>query len=161
MDVSLLLQIVAVLMIVVGFAGLVVPALPGIVLVFAGFVAAAWADDFAYVGWVPLTVIALLCIAAYLFDALAGVAGARRFGAGRYGLFGAAAGGIAGVFFGLPGLVAGPFLGAVACELLARKDLRSAGRAGLGTWLGLLAGSAVKIAMALAMAAVYVFARFL
>jgi hypothetical protein len=161
METSVLLWIAAALLIITGFAGLVVPALPGIVLIFAGFVAAAWAEGFVYVGWGALAVIALLCAAACLFDVVAGVAGARRFGAGRYGLLGAVAGSLAGLFFGLPGLVAGPFLGAVAGELLARRELRAAGRAGLGAWLGLVAGAAVKIALAFAMAGVFVFARFL
>ncbi|MBM3162233.1 MAG: DUF456 domain-containing protein [Chlorobi bacterium] len=160
METTVLLWIASALLIVTGFAGLVVPALPGIVLIFAGFVTAAWAEGFVYVGWGAITALALLCVVAYLFDAVAGVVGARRFGAGRYGLLGAAAGSVIGLFLGLPGLVAGPFLGAVAGELFARRDLRTAGFAGLGAWLGLVAGAAVKIALAFAMAGVFVFARF-
>lgn len=161
MDSSTFLWIVAGLLIVTGFAGLVIPVLPGIVLIFAGFVVAAWAEGFVYAGWGTITVLALLCVGAYLFDAVAGILGARRFGAGRYGVFGAAAGTLAGMFFGLPGLLAGPFLGAVAGELLARKEIRAAGLAGLGAWIGLVTGAAVKIAIAFTMVGVFVFARFL
>ena len=161
MDSLPLFWIIAAALLVAGYAGLVIPALPGIVLIFAGFLAAAWAENFVYVGWGTLSVLGLLTGLAYLFDAAAGLVGAKRFGAGRSGLAGAAAGTFAGMFFGIPGLVAGPFLGAVAGELLARKDLRSAGLAGLGSWLGLAAGAAVKIAIAFAMAGVFVFVRFL
>lgn len=157
----MLLRIIAAVLLVTGYAGLIIPALPGIVLIFAGFAVAAWAENFAYVGWGTLSVLGLLTGLAYLLDAVAGLVGAKRFGAGRSGLVGAAAGTFAGMFFGIPGLVAGPFLGAVAGELLARKDFRSAGLAGLGAWLGLAAGAAVKIAIAFAMAGVFVFVRFL
>ncbi|WP_363319345.1 DUF456 domain-containing protein [Chlorobium sp.] len=157
----MLLRIIAAVLLVTGYAGLIIPALPGIVLIFAGFAVAAWAENFEYVGWGTLSVLGLLTGLAYLLDAVAGLVGAKRFGAGRSGLVGAAAGTFAGMFFGIPGLVAGPFLGAVAGELLARKDFRSAGLAGLGAWLGLAAGAAVKIAIAFAMAGVFVFVRFL
>jgi len=161
MDISTLLWIIAAVLLVAGYAGLVIPALPGIVLIFAGFVAAAWAEEFAYVGLVPLTLLGLLALAAYFFDAAAGVVGAQRFGAGRSGLTGAAIGTFVGMFFGIPGIIAGPFLGAVTGELLARRGFRDAGFAGLGAWLGLAAGAAVKIAIAFAMAGVFLFARFL
>jgi len=161
MENSTLLWIIAAVLLVTGYAGLIIPALPGIVLIVAGFAVAAWAENFEYVGWLTLFILGLLAGLAYLLEAVAGAVGAKRFGAGKYGITGAAAGTVVGMFFGVPGLVAGPFLGAVAGELLARKDLRSAGLAGLGSWLGLAAGAAVKIAIAFAMAGVFVFVRFL
>ncbi len=161
MELIVLLRIIAAVLLVTGYAGLVIPALPGIVLIFAGFVAAAWAEEFAYVGWGTLSVLGLLTGLAYLLDIAAGLVGAKRFGAGRSGLTGAAIGTFVGMFFGIPGIVAGPFLGAVIGELFARKGFRDAGFAGLGTWLGLAAGAAVKIAIGFAMAGVFLFARFL
>ncbi|MGB8247762.1 MAG: DUF456 family protein [Chlorobium sp.] len=161
METSTFLWIVSLVLIVTGYAGLVIPALPGIVFIFAGFLTAAWAENFVYVGWGTISVLGLLAGLAFLLDAVAGLVGAKRFGAGRSGLAGAAAGTFAGMFFGIPGLLAGPFLGAVAGELLARRNLRSAGLAGVGAWLGLAAGGAVKIAIAVAMAGVFVFVRFL
>lgn len=161
METSTFLWIVSLALIVTGYAGLVIPALPGIVFIFAGFLMAAWAENFVYVGWGTLSVLGLLAGLAFLLDAVAGLVGAKRFGAGRSGLAGAAAGAFAGMFFGILGLLAGPFLGAVAGELLARRNLRSAGLAGVGAWLGLAAGGAVKIAIAFAMAGVFVVVRFL
>ena len=161
METSTFLWIVSLVLIVTGYAGLVIPALPGIVFIFAGFLTAAWAENFVYVGWGTISVLGLLAGLAFLLDAVAGLVGAKRFGAGRSGLTGAAIGTFVGMFFGIPGIVAGPFLGAVIGELFARKGFRDAGFAGLGTWLGLAAGAAVKIAIGFAMAGVFLFARFL
>lgn len=161
MEMSLLLWIVAAILVLMGFAGLVLPALPGIVLIFCGLVVAAWAEQFAYVGWKTLTFLGLLTLFAGLIDLLAGVLGAKKFGAGRYALIGAAIGAFCGLFFGIAGIVAGPFLGALFGELIARRDLKDAGIAAFGTWIGLVAGSAVKIAIAFTMLALFILVRFL
>ena len=89
MEMSLLLWMVAALLVIIGFAGLVLPALPGIALIFCGLVVAAWAEQFAYVGWKTITFLGLLALFAGLIDLLAGVLGAKKFGAGRYALIGA------------------------------------------------------------------------
>lgn len=161
MEMTLLLWIIAAILVIAGFAGLVLPALPGMVLIFCGLVVAAWAEHFAYVGWRTIAVLALLVFFALLIDLLAGVLGAKKFGAGRYALIGAAIGAFCGLFFGIPGIVAGPFFGAFFGELVARKDIKDAGIAAIGTWLGLLAGSALKIAIAFIMLALFILVRFL
>ncbi len=161
MEMTLLLWIIAAILVIAGFAGLVLPALPGMVLIFCGLVVAAWAEHFAYVGSRTIAVLALLVFFALLIDLLAGVLGAKKFGAGRYALIGAAIGAFCGLFFGIPGIVAGPFFGAFFGELVARKDIKDAGIAAIGTWIGLLAGSALKIAIAFIMLALFILVRFL
>ena len=161
MEMNLLLWIVAAILVLIGFAGLVLPALPGIALIFCGLVVAAWAEQFAYVGWKTITFFGLLTLFAGLIDLLAGVLGAKKFGASRYALIGAAIGAFCGLFFGIAGIVAGPFLGALFGELIARRDLKDAGIAAFGTWIGLVAGSAVKIAIAFTMLALFILVRFL
>ena len=161
MEMNLLLWIVAAILVLIGFAGLVLPALPGIALIFCGLVVAAWAEQFAYVGWKTITFFGLLTLFAGLIDLLAGVLGAKKFGASRYALIGAAIGAFCGLFFGIAGIVAGPFLGALFGELIARRDLKDAGIAAFGTWIGLVAGSAVKIAIAFTMLGLFVLVRFL
>jgi len=161
MDTSFLLGLLALVLIITGIAGLVLPALPGIVLVFAGLVVAAWAEDFAYVGQGTLLILLFLCFLGYGMDFIAGALGAKKFGAGRYSMIGAALGAVAGMFFGLPGILLGPFIGAVAGELYQRPDLPAAGRAGFGAWIGLLAGTAAKIAIAFVMVGIFILARFL
>ncbi len=158
---TLLLWIVAAILVVIGFAGLVLPALPGIILIFSGLVVAAWAEHFVYVGWKSITVLALLALFAWLIDLLSGVLGAKKFGASRYALIGAAIGAVCGMFFGIPGIVTGPFFGALFGELIARRPLKDAGIAAIGTWIGLLAGSAMKIAIAFIMLALFILLRFL
>lgn len=160
METTILLWTVSALLLIAGFAGLVLPALPGLLLVLAGLVFAAWAEGFAYVGWGTISILAILTVAAYAVDALAGLLGARRFGAGKSGLTGAAIGTLAGIAFGLPGIILGPFIGAVLGELYANKDLRSAGTAGLGVWIGIAIGTAVRIAVAFIMLGLFLLARF-
>ena len=161
MESALLLWFLSLILVIAGIVGLLLPALPGIVLVFAGLVVAAWAEDFTYVGQGTLVVLLLLCLFGYGIDFLAGALGASRYGASKYSVIGAATGAIAGIFFGFPGIILGPFIGAVAGELYVRRDIQAAGRAGFGAWIGLVAGTAAKIAITFVMIGVFVLARFL
>lgn len=158
---TVLLWLLAALLIVAGLAGLVLPALPGAPLLFLGLVAAAWAEQFAYVGWGTLSLLAGLALLTYAVDFVAGAFGARRFGASGRAMTGAALGTLLGLFFGLPGVIAGPFLGAVTGELTVRNDLRAAGKAGIGATLGLALGAAAKIALAFAMLGIFLAVRLL
>jgi len=158
---QILLWALAVLFIVVGFAGLILPAIPGIPLVFAGLVLLAWAENFAYVGWVTLALLGVLALASYGVDFLAAALGAKKFGASSRAIWGAAIGMLVGLFFGLPGLVLGPFLGAVIGEFSGKASLKAAAHAGVGATLGLLFGALLKIALAFAMVGVFVLDRVL
>ena len=161
MDGNAWMWVVAALLIVAGVAGTVLPALPGIPLVFAGLVVGAWADDFERVGWLTLSVLGVLALASLAIDFAATAMGAKRVGATRHAIVGAAVGTLAGLFFGIPGLIVGPFVGAVAGEILSHGEWRRATSAGVGTWVGLLFGTLAKIALAFAMLGVFVFAFFL
>lgn len=145
----------AVVLVVVGLAGTVLPVIPGALLIFAGLFLAAWADGFARVGMVGLVIIGVLGALSFAADFVATLLGAKRVGASPQALVGATVGGIVGLFFGLPGMIAGPFLGAVAGELLARKRLAQAGKVGLGTWLGLAAAAVAKVVLAFMMIATF------
>jgi len=145
----------ALLLVLAGIAGAVLPALPGAPLVFGGLLLGAWIDGFAKVGWFPLVVIGLLAALTFVVDLGATALGAKRVGASPLALVGAAVGTVAGLFFGFVGVVVGPFVGAALGEYVARRDVRQAGRVGLGTWLGIVLGSAAKIALLLAMVGVF------
>lgn len=151
----LFLQVAAVLLVIIGLAGTVLPVLPGVALVFAGLLLAAWADGFARVGAITITILGLLTALAVAADFAASALGAKKLGASPRGIVGATIGAVVGIFFGLPGLVLGPFVGAVAGELSANRELLHAGRAGLGTWIGLLLGSVAKLSLAFLMVGVY------
>src|SRR5690554_5400325 len=157
---DILIWLGAILLIAGGLAGMVLPALPGPILLWGGLWMAAWAEDFAFVGMYTLIALALLAALAYLADFVAGAFGARRYGASARSVWGATIGALVGIFFGLPGLVLGPFIGAVVGELSARADLAAAGRAGWGATIGMALGIAAKLALGVAMVGVFLGVRF-
>jgi uncharacterized protein YqgC (DUF456 family) len=159
-DSSWLWFALAALLVLLGIVGLLVPALPGAPLLLAGLVLAAWAEGFAYVGWGWLALLGAIAFLGYFIDFAAGAFGAKRFGASKAGITGAAVGGLLGLFFGLPGVLLGPFVGAVAGELLARRGTQAAGRAGFGAALGLALGAAAKLALAFTMIGIFLLVRF-
>jgi uncharacterized protein YqgC (DUF456 family) len=150
-----LLWTCAVVFVLAGLAGTLLPVLPGVPLVFAGLLAAAWADGFQHVGWPVLLVLGVLTAAAFVVDIAASGIGARRAGATRAATLGAGLGALVGVFFGLPGLLLGPFVGAAVGQFAARGDVSEAGRVGFGAWLGFLVGTAAKLALAVLMVLVF------
>ncbi|MHB8668001.1 MAG: DUF456 domain-containing protein [Burkholderiales bacterium] len=160
METAILLWILAGLLVVTGLAGLFFPAIPGAVVLFAGLALAAWADDFAYVGWKTLTVLGVLALLTYPADFMASAFGAKRFGASPRAVAGAAIGAVVGIFFGLAGVLLGPFIGAVVGELLTQRHLGKAGRAGIGATFGLLLGTALKLAIAFTMLGIFALVRF-
>lgn len=135
----------------VGLAGLVLPAVPGMPLIFGGIALVAWADGFARIGLPTLLAIGVLAVVGTVFDYLAGVLGARHGGASRWGLVGAVAGLIVGLPFGLFGLVLGPGIGAMLLEYANDKDIRRSARAGVGVLIGFVLGTALKYAVAMTM----------
>jgi uncharacterized protein YqgC (DUF456 family) len=149
------LYVLSSLVVLAGIAGTVLPLLPGIALVFAGLFLAAWTDGFAHVGAIALTIIGALAVLAFIVDFFASLLGAKRAGASPQALVGATLGAIVGLFLGIPGLILGPFVGAVAGELLARRELLQAGKVGLGTWLGLVVAAVAKVVLAFLMVAVF------
>lgn len=146
----------AVLLIVVGFAGTILPALPGVPLIFVGVLLAAWAEDFQRISGWTVGVLAVLAVIGVIVDYVAAALSARRAGASRQGIVGAALGTLAGIFTGLWGLVFMPLVGAAIGEFIAHKDALRAGRVGAATWFGLLVGTAVKIAVAFTMIGVFI-----
>lgn len=150
--------VIAAALILVGMAGAVVPVLPGVPLVFGGMLLAAWADHFQHIGAFTLTLLGVLAALALLVDFVAGLLGAKRVGASTRALWGASIGAIIGIFFGVPGLLLGPFLGAVAGELSAGGKLHHATRVGIGTWIGLLFGTLAKLALCFTMVGVFALA---
>jgi uncharacterized protein YqgC (DUF456 family) len=160
MDRDLFYWLLAILLGSVGLAGVVLPAIPGAPLLFAGLFLAAWVENFAYVGKWTLMILGFLALLTYGVDFWAAMFGAKRFGASRRAVVGALAGTIVGLFLGLPGVLFGPFIGAVIGELLAQRGLEEAARAGFGATIGLVLGAALKLALAFSMIGVFAVARF-
>jgi uncharacterized protein len=151
-----LLWILVVLLIVAGLAGTVLPALPGTAFVLAGIVLGAWIDDFTRVGVGTLALVSVLAVLAWVLDYAAGLLGAKRAGASKLALIGAAIGTVAGLLFCLIGVLFMLLVGAAVGEYLARRDERNAVKVGVATWLGILAGLLAKVVIACVMVGIFI-----
>lgn len=158
---TVLLWTLGVALVATGLAGIVFPALPGTVLIFAGLLAAAWADNFTRVGVFTMVLIGVIGAASYAVDFVAAALGAQRIGASRRAVVGAALGTLLGLPLGLPGVILGPLVGAVLGELTVHNNWARAGRVGAAAWIGFMVGMAVKIAMAFSMIGIFIVAMFL
>ena len=166
MDSATLYYLIAGLLVLAGLLGTVLPVLPGIPLMFAGMLLAAWAGDFQTIGAPALILLAVLTLMSIAVDFWATAHGAKRVGASRMAMWGAAIGTLLGLLFGLPGLLLGPFAGALGGELLHHRSLHPhrvghATKVGAGTWVGLLLGTALKLALAFAMLGLFALAWWL
>lgn len=158
---TILLWTLAVVLVLVGLAGTLIPVLPGVPFVFGGLLVAAWIGDFQRIGWPTLTVLGALMLLAMLIDFLAATIGAKRVGASSAALIGATVGSVIGLFAGLVGIFIFPFVGAIAGELISQRNLRQASKVGFATWIGLLLGSVAKLALAVTMIGVFVIAYWI
>lgn len=151
MDWNILWYVIAGIVIAVGFVASIMPNLPGIPVMFGGMLLAAWVGHFEAI---PLWVIVLLGVLAtfsIVFDFVAGSFGAKRYGASKAAVWGALIGTIVGLFFSIPGIILGPFVGAVIGQLISGSPIEHAAKVGVGTWIGLLIGTAIKLATAFMM----------
>jgi uncharacterized protein YqgC (DUF456 family) len=160
MDGNTIAYVIAGILILVGIAGTILPALPGVPLVYAGMLLAAWTDGFQEVPVWVMVVLGAMTLLSLGIDFLATSLGAKRAGASKKAMIGAALGTFAGLVFGIPGLLLGPFIGAVAGEMIGGRQLREASKVGFGTWLGLALGAALKIALLFAMIGIFLTALF-
>lgn len=148
---TVLLWILVVLIMLVGIVGTVLPAIPGVTLVFGGVVLAAWIDHFARIPVWLVVVCGVLTVITWVIDYTSAASGAKRLGASRLAVIGALVGTVAGIFTGLWGLLFMPLAGAAIGEFIARRDVMRAGKVGIATWIGIIVGTAVKLAIAFAM----------
>jgi uncharacterized protein len=140
-----LLYVIAAALILVGLFVAVIPALPGIPLIFAGIWLIAALDRYRHLTLWWLLGIALVGVIGLAIDLVAGALGAKRVGASHRAVGGALVGTVVGLFFGLPGLLLGPFLGAVLGELASGSSALRGVHVGMSTWVGLICGAIVKL----------------
>ncbi len=145
----------ALFLMLIGFVGSVVPLLPGPPLVLiAAFAHRLWFGEHSASGFVLLC-LTLLTAVALVLDHFASVFGAKRFGATWRGLLGAFVGGVIGIFFNIPGIILGPFVGAMLFEMLGGYKIDKASHAGVGATLGVFAGIIGKCALSIVMIALF------
>ncbi len=157
---SVLLISLGVIVILLGLATLFLPIVPGIVIIYAGILLVAWADAFTKIGPVMLFALGALMLLGTVVDNLAGLFGARQGGASGWGIFGAGVGGLVGMAFGLPGVILGPAIGALAFEYVKNPDLKRASKAGLGGLLGFFLAVLAKYVFGLTMVGLAALAYF-
>ena len=149
---------IGVVLVLLGLAGAVLPLLPGTLLVWAGLLLGAWIDDFTRVSVPTVVFITVLAALAWALDFVAGLLGAKRVGASRLALLGAAVGTVAGIFMGLVGVLFMPLVGAAIGEYWALRDQHRAAKVALATWFGLLLGIVAKVVMSFVMVGVFLLA---
>ncbi|MDT8410692.1 MAG: DUF456 family protein [Wenzhouxiangellaceae bacterium] len=152
--------LVAIVLIIIGFAGSILPALPGTPIILAGLVLIAWVNGFEAVGMQTLVWLTILTVLSIVLDFVATAEGARRFGAGRAAILGATLGLLVGMFFGLPGMLLGPFAGAVLGHRLGEASMDASFRAGVGASIGVLVGTAAKVLIGVIMLIWFMLAWF-
>ncbi len=152
--------LVAILLVVIGIAGTILPMLPGVPLVYAGLLLAAWHDSFDKVSILTMVIIGIVALLAWVVDFVASIMTAKKVGASKYALWGAGIGALVGILGGIPGLIIGSAIGAIIGELITRKDASKATTVGIAAGLGFVLALAVKIVLALTMLAVFAYAYY-
>lgn len=143
---DIVLIIFSFVLVLAGTAGCILPVLPGPPLAYVGLVLMhltaraefSWAQ---LVGWLVLVVVL------QVLDYITPLLGSKYSGGSEYGNRVCVAGTIAGLFFMPWGIILGPFIGAVAGEMLGGRDLPNALKAGFGTFLGVVLGVLLKLAL--------------
>ena len=151
------LLVIVFLTMFVGLLGSLVPILPStpVIMIAALIYKFCYWEDGSQI-WV-LIVLGIIAAFSLIIDHIATVIGAKKFGATWRGITGAVVGGIVGIFFSLPGVILGPFIGAVLFELAGQRTLKESSHAGIGAFVGFLAGTLGKLACSAVMIALFTF----
>jgi uncharacterized protein len=148
------------LLVVLGFIGLALPILPGVVLIFSGLLLGAWVDGFARVSEVTMVVIAAIALIAWVLDFFASYITAKKARASKLALWGTLIGAVLGVFAGVIGLIIGPIIGAIIGELIAMRNAGDATRVGVAAGLGFVLALVIKFVLSLLAISIFAYAYF-
>lgn len=142
---DILLSSLGVILIIIGLAGCIIPAIPGPPISFAGLLVLHLTK---YVQFEQNTLIiwGVVAVLVTIIDNVVPIWGTRRFGGTKRGVWGSIIGLLIGMFFFPPfGIIAGPFIGAVLGELSAGQEQKKALKAGFGAFIGFLLGTGLKL----------------
>ena len=143
---SILFLILSSAIMLTGLAGVFLPVLPGVPLVFAGAFIYAWSTSFEVITVGNIVLFAVLTAIASAVDYVGGLITAKKYGASRYGLIGGILGGILGLIaFGIPGLIIGQLAGVILGELYFGKQMKESFTSGFAMFVGYILGSTVKV----------------
>lgn len=136
------------LLVLIGFFGSILPVIPGPPISWAGLLLLKWTGyisdnqpGYQNVLWILLFFVVLVTILDYVVP----IMGTRKYGGSKRGVWGATLGVVVGLFFGPPGIILGPFLGAYLGEISSGKKDREALKAAWGSFVGFLLGVGLKL----------------
>lgn len=151
MDLDILWIVIGSLLLIVGIIGCVLPVLPGQILSWGSLLMLQLTSNPPFTAEFIVTW-ALVTAGVTLLDYYVPIWGTKKLGGSKKGIWGATIGLVVGIFFFPPfGLIVGPFVGAYLGELVAGKDSRTAFRSGLGSFIGFVAGTLMKLAISVIM----------
>ncbi len=146
----------AYILIFIGLIGSILPAVPGASVILVGVFIYAWHTGFEIVSWGVIFVLLSLTLITQILDYLASMYGAKKFGAGRWGIVGALAGGVIGfIAAGVIGIIIGPFIGAFLLEMMQGKSVNSSLKIGFGTVIGFIGGTIGKFVISFTMVLIF------
>ncbi|MBN1340137.1 MAG: DUF456 domain-containing protein [Bacteroidales bacterium] len=160
MDIDILWKVSGLALVIVGIIFSVLPVIPGQVVAWSALLLLQLTKPVPFsAGFLALW--AFITAAVTLLDYFIPIWGTKKLGGSKQGIWGATLGLISGIFFFPPlGMIIGPFLGAFAGEMIAGKDTRTALKSGLGSFIGFVAGSLMKLAISVIMAYHFITAAF-
>ncbi|MDE5969944.1 MAG: DUF456 domain-containing protein [Muribaculaceae bacterium] len=142
---DILLYIVSIVVIVVGLVGCVLPVIPGPILAFGGYLLLLLTPAADAMSWYGIVIAGLVTLLTIVSDFVVPVLGVKMFNGTDNGKWGSFIGGIAGLFFMPIGIIAGPFLGALLGELIGGREFEIALKSAVGSLIGFLCGTLIKI----------------
>lgn len=158
---EIILFAISIIIMLTGMAGIIVPIIPSIPLIWLGSFIYAIFTHFEKITWVVLLIFALLTIFSIVLENIGNVYGAKRFGATKWGIIGSIVGTGVGFYAGGPiGLILGPVIGTIVFEFIGGKGYKGALKSGLGNFVGFLGGSILKFVVGLAMIIVFIWKVF-
>lgn len=149
---AIVVPVLAVIIMLVGIAGTIIPFLPGIPMVFVGIAIYGWYEGFQLISAQYLCIMAVLAVLSLFVDYASTYLGAKHFGSSKKGMYGAILGTFLGLFILPPaGILIGPWIGAVLGEYIDNSDWKKSFNAGIGTIIGLFSGMLFQLILAILM----------
>jgi len=158
MEITLI--IVAVLCLIIGFAGCFLPVLPGPPLAFLALIPLKLTGVRDNISWTWILIFAGLTLVVTILDYIVPSLGAKKLGGTAAGVWGAAIGMIVGLFFMPLGIILCPFLGAFIGELIAGTPYKKSLKSAFGTFVGFMFGVGLKVILCIWISIYFVFAVF-
>jgi uncharacterized protein YqgC (DUF456 family) len=145
----------------IGLAGIIVPVIPGVIIVWLGLFVYAIGTGFATISIPAVVIFFVLTALTFALDFVIPMLGMKKYRASNWALLGSFLGFIIGItVFGIWGLILGPIIGAFVAELIVRRNLKQGAQAALGSLLGTVVGTLLKLTLSLIMIGYFIWTFF-